>query len=328
MSTSPTPWQQALSHAFNDIESLCQYLKLDPAQLPILAEYRQFPIKVTREFAARMQPGNPNDPLLRQVLPLQQELEQYPGFVADPVGDLQALATEGVIQKYQGRVLLISTSACAIHCRYCFRRNFPYAEQQLSTRKLQQALNWLEQHAEISEVILSGGDPLLLNDTRWTQLLEALNGMPHIQRIRIHSRIPIVLPARITPELLQQFAHSRAKLVMVMHSNHANELNADVANACRQLRNIGITVLNQSVLLRTINDDADSLCELSERLFSLGVLPYYLHQLDHAQGTGHFAVSDSHALQLIHSLRVRLPGYLVPKLVREQAGAAYKLNLG
>lgn len=327
MNNSHNTWQQALSEAFTDLDSLCEYLQLDPNQLDAIAEYQQFPIKVPREFAESISFGNPHDPLLRQVLPLKRELNYQAGFIADPVGDLQALATEGVIHKYQGRVLLISTGVCAIHCRYCFRRNFPYSEQQLSRSKIRDAINYIIDHAEITEVILSGGDPLLLSDEKLAELLEMLNQLPQIKRIRIHSRIPIVLPSRITPSLLSMFSASRCSIVLVLHSNHPNELSSKVANACQHLRNSGISLLNQSVLLKDINDDPQTLAKLSEKLFSLGVLPYYLHQLDKAQGTGHFEVDDEKAIDLHEFLKTNLPGYLVPKLVREQSGAAYKLNL-
>ena len=327
MNSSSNTWQQALAEAFTDLDSLCHYLQLKPKDLDALQEFRQFPIKVPREFAESMTIGNPDDPLLRQVLPLNKELLEQPGFIADPVGDIQALATEGVIHKYHGRVLLISTGACAIHCRYCFRRNFPYGEQQLASSRIQQAIDYIQNHTEISEVILSGGDPLLLNDEKLAELIKTLNMIPQLQRIRIHSRIPIVLPSRITDELLSVFLSSRCAIVMVLHSNHPNELSTKVAHACNKLAGNGVRLLNQSVLLKGINNDAQVLRNLSEQLFALGVLPYYLHQLDKALGTAHFEVSDSEALTLFESLKHTLPGYLVPKLVREQSGAPYKLNL-
>lgn len=327
MNSSRNTWQQALAEAFTDLDSLCHYLQLDQKTLDALEEYRQFPIKVPREFAESMAIGNPNDPLLRQVLPLSQELSEQPGFITDPVGDLKALATEGVIHKYQGRVLFISTGACAIHCRYCFRRNFPYGEQQLANSKIQQAIDYIQNQPEITEVILSGGDPLLLNDDKLADLFSALNKIPQLQRIRIHTRIPVVLPSRITHELLSVFSESRCSIIVVLHSNHPNELSKKVANACLKLKESRASLLNQSVLLKGINDDAETLHQLSERLFALGVMPYYLHQLDKAKGTAHFEVRDSEALELLESLKQTLPGYLVPKLVREQSGAPYKINL-
>ena len=324
MNTSTTSWQQLLAEGFTDIESLCQHLQLEPNQLPLLVGFKDFPLRVPRGFVDCMEKGNPNDPLLRQILPIQDELVDYPGYNADPVGDLNAVAAAGVIHKYQGRVLLIATGACAVHCRYCFRRNFPYGEQQLSSQKLQQAISYIAEHSDISEVILSGGDPLLLNDDKLGFLFQQLAAIKHVQRIRLHSRVPIVLPARITDSLLTHLSNSNQQIVMVLHSNHGNELSPSVAAACLKIRQRGITLLNQSVLLKAVNDDAQTLCQLSEKLFSLGVLPYYLHLLDHASGTGHFAVDDDTAKQLLEQMQRQLPGYLVPKLVREQAGAAYK----
>ena len=327
MKTSTTSWQQLLAEGFTDIESLCQHLQLVPNQLPLLVGFKDFPLRVPRGFVDCMEKGNPNDPLLRQILPIQDELVNYPGYNADPVGDLNAVAAAGVIHKYQGRVLLIATGACAVHCRYCFRRNFPYGEQQLSNQKLQQAISYIAEHSDISEVILSGGDPLLLNDDKLGFLLQQLANIKHVQRIRLHSRVPIVLPARITDNLLTHLRNTNQQIVMVLHSNHGNELSPSVAAACLKIRERGITLLNQSVLLKAVNDDANTLCQLSEKLFSLGILPYYLHLLDHAIGTGHFAVDDHTAKQLLEQMQRQLPGYLVPKLVREQAGAAYKLPI-
>ncbi len=327
MKTSTTSWQQLLAEGFTDIESLCQHLQLEPNQLPLLVGFKDFPLRVPRGFVDCMEKGNPNDPLLRQILPIQDELIDYPGYNADPVGDLNAVAAAGVIHKYQGRVLLIATGACAVHCRYCFRRNFPYGEQQLSSQKLQQAIRYIAEQNDISEVILSGGDPLLLNDDKLEFLLQQLAAIKHVQRIRLHSRVPIVLPARITDSLLTHLSHSNKQIVMVLHSNHGNELSPSVAEACLKLREHGITLLNQSVLLKAVNDDSETLCQLSEKLFELRVLPYYLHLLDHASGTGHFAVDDDTAKQLLEQMQRQLPGYLVPKLVREQAGAAYKLPI-
>lgn len=327
--TAPTPtWQQELANGFDSVEALCRHLNIDRQQLPLLTDYPHFPLRVPRGFVDCMQPGDPNDPLLRQVLPLQDERLASPGFLADPVGDLEAIAETGVLHKYHGRVLLITTGACAIHCRYCFRRNFPYGELQLSRHKLQQAINYIAQHNEISEVILSGGDPLLLSDDRLGELIDALTGILHVKRIRVHSRLPIVLPSRITDGLLQRFSISGKQLIMVLHANHAQELSHAVANACQKLKQAGFTLLNQSVLLRGVNDDADSLCTLSERLFELGALPYYLHLLDRAIGTAHFELPIDQARQIHHQMRRRLPGYLLPRLVQEQAGALHKLTIG
>lgn len=325
MDTQITRWQQELAEAFNDVEALCRHLQIAPETLPLLPNFKAFPLRVPRGFVDCMIPGNPDDPLLRQVLPLQDELRDYPGYSHDPVGDLNAVAGPGIIHKYQGRVLLIATGACAVHCRYCFRRNFPYGELQLSSRKIEQAVTYIAERPEISEVILSGGDPLLLNDDKLGQLLQTLAGIAHIKRIRIHSRVPVVLPSRITPQLLDGLNATGKQTVLVLHANHANELSREVKEACLRLRRQQITLLNQSVLLKGINDNGDTLCDLSERLFECGVLPYYLHLLDHASGTGHFAVNEEHAGLIMQQMRQQLPGYLVPRLVKEQAGAEYKL---
>jgi EF-P beta-lysylation protein EpmB len=322
-----TDWQRELAEAFSSVDLLCHHLQIDPTTLPLLSEYKAFPLRVPRGFVDCMQKGNPQDPLLRQILPLQDELIEFPGYSLDPVGDLPATTQAGVIHKYHGRVLLIVTGGCAVHCRYCFRRNFPYADQQLSSQKMEQALAYIEQHHEISEVILSGGDPLLLNDSKLKTLLQRIANIPSIERIRIHSRIPIVLPSRTTPELLDTLESLRPNIVLVLHANHANELSEPVAAACQALKQRGITLLNQSVLLKGVNDEAESLIKLSEKLFAQGVLPYYLHQLDRAQGVGHFEVNKTQALSLLSMLQRRLPGYLVPKLVQEQAGAAHKILL-
>lgn len=321
-------WQQQLTDAFTRLDDLCLYLKLSAADLPVSAAASDaFPLRVPRNFAANIEKGNPNDPLLRQVLPLHDELRTYPGFTNDPVGDLAAAARPGLLHKYHGRVLLINTGGCAINCRYCFRRNFPYAELQLGKQDEQAAIAYIAEDASISEVILSGGDPLLLSDARLAQLFDKLSAIPHIKRIRIHSRLPVVLPARVTPEFIDVLRQSGKQIVIVMHCNHANELNDRVLAACALLRKQPFTLLNQSVLLKGVNDDAQVLIALSERLFEFGVMPYYLHVLDRAQGTGHFEVEEATALALHRRMQARLPGYLVPKLVREQAGAKSKSHV-
>jgi EF-P beta-lysylation protein EpmB len=271
-----------------------------------------------------MEKGNPLDPLLRQVLPISDELLAYPGFNHDPVGDLAASTKTGVIHKYQGRVLLINTGSCAIHCRYCFRRNFPYADLQLGKQKEEAAIQAIQEDGSISEVILSGGDPLLLSDSRLNRLIGQLDTINHLKRIRIHSRLPIVLPARITDGLIDTLRLSRKQIIIIVHCNHGNEISPHVITACNALRNGGITLFNQSVLLKGVNDNAEVLSELSERLFSHGIIPYYLHLLDKATGTGHFEVSETEALALMQQVQTTLPGYLVPKLVKEQAGGKYK----
>jgi L-lysine 2,3-aminomutase len=318
-------WQRQLSEAFTNIEDLCQYLELPIETLPISAEAAlNFPMRVPLSFAASMEKGNPNDPLLRQALPIRDELDERPGFGLDPVGDLQAAVQPGLLHKYHGRVLLINTGSCAINCRYCFRRNFPYSELQLSKQQESGVIDYIQADTSISEAILSGGDPLLLSDARLSHLFGQLEAIAHIKRIRIHSRLPIVLPARITDELLTTFASCSKQIVLVVHTNHPNEINERVAVAFKRLKNKGIALLNQSVLLKGVNDNAATLGELSEQLFAHGVIPYYLHLLDKATGTGHFEVTEIAAKLLAEQLQNTLPGYLVPKLVKESAGAAAK----
>ena len=246
------------------------------------------------------------------------------GFSLDPVGDIQAAVQPGVLHKYQGRVLLINTGSCAINCRYCFRRNFPYNDLQLSKQQESGAIEYIKSDPTITEIILSGGDPLLLSDARLASLIQQLEAIDSIKRIRIHSRLPIVLPARVTDELVKILANCSKQIILVVHSNHANEINGRVIAACKSLKNSGITLFNQSVLLKGVNDNAAILCELSEKLFAVGIIPYYLHLLDKATGTGHFEVSEIEAKILVEQVQNTLPGYLMPKLVKEQAGATTK----
>ena len=321
-------WQQQLSEAFNNIDDLCRYLHLSINDLPVsVAAIENFPLRVPLSFAAGMQKGNPADPLLRQVLPIKDELFVYPGFSNDPVGDLPSAIQTGILHKYHGRVLFINTGSCAINCRYCFRRNFPYSDLLLGKQYENAGIRYIQENPDITEVILSGGDPLLLNDARLAKLFQQLSAIKHLKRIRIHSRLPIVLPARITGELINALTQSSKQLVIVVHCNHANEINPRVIAAFNLLRNNGITLFNQSVLLKGVNDNAATLCELSEQLFSHGIIPYYLHLLDKATGTGHFEVSETTAVDLIKLVQCTLPGYLVPKLVKEQAGALSKQSI-
>ncbi len=318
-------WQHELACAITDPAELLRELGLSPELLPAARHAaRLFPLRVPRGFVARMRHGDPDDPLLRQVLPLGAETVPVPGFVADPVGDLAARAAPGVLHKYQGRALLVATGACAIHCRYCFRRQFPYAEDQASRGGWSAALDYLRADGSIREVLLSGGDPLSLSDRRLAELTAGLEAIPHLVRLRIHSRQPVVLPSRVDAGLLALLERSRLQKVLVLHVNHANELDADVARALAALRGIGVTLFNQAVLLAGVNDDIEALAELSEALFGLGVIPYYLHLLDRVQGAAHFDVPEDRARALMARLRARLPGYLVPRLVREIAGQPSK----
>ncbi len=302
-----------------------QVLQLDAELLPgAQAAARLFPMRAPGDFVARIRPGDPADPLLRQVLPQAAELESAPGFVADPLDEQTASVAPGVLHKYPGRALLIVTGACAVHCRYCFRREFPYADHHAGVDEWRPALAYLAADPSLREVILSGGDPLTLSNRRLGELLTALERIPHLQRLRIHSRIPVVSPARIDDELLEILAQTRLRRVAVIHANHPREIDDAAAAALRRLGSAGVTLFNQSVLLRGVNDDPDTLAELSETLFAAGVTPYYLHLLDPVRGTAHFAVKESAALAIMEALRQRLPGYLAPRLVREQPGQLAK----
>lgn len=326
MSMSHLNWQNELANAFTCPEDLLAYLNLEARISHATREACQkFPFRVTRSYAERMEKGNRQDPLLLQVLPAADELPPQPGYQSDPVGDADAISAPGVLHKYQGRVLFITTGACAINCRYCFRREFPYSAHQLRRRQEGQALDYLAEDHTIHEVILSGGDPLLLSDPHLHSLAHKIAEIGHIKRLRFHTRIPIVLPSRITKELICSLTQMRLQPIIVLHVNHPHELNEEVGRALSLLTRAGITLLNQSVLLKGINDDADILMQLSESLFQHGVLPYYLHLLDKVAGAAHFAVDENAAVAMHDKMRRHLSGYLVPRLVRERAGVPYKL---
>jgi EF-P beta-lysylation protein EpmB len=267
-----------------------------------------------------MRPGDPTDPLLLQVLPRRAEHDVVEGFTVDAVGDMASRAGHGVLHKYDGRALLIASGSCAVNCRYCFRRHFPYGEEIAAAAQWREALALVRADVSIRELILSGGDPLSLATHKLEELTRGLADMPHVIRLRIHTRLPVVLPERIDGAFTDWLAALPLQKVVVLHANHANEFDASVDAACARLRSTGATLLNQSVLLKEVNDDADTLVALCERSFAAGVLPYYLHQLDKVAGAAHFEVSDERALRLMEMLRGRLPGYLVPKLVRELQG--------
>ncbi len=324
----PPPWQTELAAAVTDPAELLALLGLGAELLPAArAAARAFPLRVPRGFVARMARNDPADPLLRQVLPLAAEDQVHPDYTRDPVGDLAAQAIPGVLHKYAGRVLLTATGACAVHCRYCFRRHFPYAEANAAADHWQGALAHIAADGSLQEVILSGGDPLVLSDRRLAEFTRALAHIPHVRRLRIHTRLPIVLPDRVNDDLLAWLAGPRFQTVLVLHANHAQEIDGAVTHACARLRAGGVMLLNQSVLLRGVNDNTDALVRLSETLFAAGVLPYYLHLLDRVQGAAHFAVHEDVALDLMRQLNARLPGYLVPRLVREVAGAPGKVPM-
>ena len=324
--TMSTDWQRELRQAIYDTRHLLELLELSHDELaPALSTKQHFGLRVPRGYVAKMRKGDPQDPLLRQVLPLAKETEQLPHFNTDPTGDIAAEQVPGLLQKYQGRVLLITTGACAIHCRYCFRQYYAYNASKPILN--QTVFDAIQADASITEVILSGGDPLSRLDSKLADLAQRLANIPHVQRLRLHTRLPIVLPERVNDELLAWLTGTRLQPVVVVHANHANEIDTHVNQALQKLVAAGITVLNQSVLLRGVNDNVAALIALSEALFSNRVLPYYLHLLDRVQGAAHFEVAEETALELLKSMREALPGYLVPKLVREVAGMPYKQPL-
>jgi EF-P beta-lysylation protein EpmB len=318
-------WQSLWRDSIRDPEELLELLGLQGFSGRISHQAQgQFALRVPRGFAAKMRMGDINDPLLRQVLPLHDELLQAPGFSVDAVGDMAARQMPGVLHKYRGRALLVTTGACAINCRYCFRRHFPYAEESAAANQWQQAIGYLTEDRSISELLLSGGDPLSLSTAKLRALGDLLKPLTHIKRLRFHTRLPIVLPERIDAEFTAWLGSLPNRLVFVVHANHANELDGPVTSALRALGRAGATVLNQSVLLKGVNDSSEDLAALSERLFDAGVLPYYLHLLDKVQGAAHFEVPVDRAKTIMAELMARLPGYLVPKLVREIAGQPHK----
>ncbi|HBS41548.1 MAG TPA: EF-P beta-lysylation protein EpmB [Oceanospirillales bacterium] len=321
----PRDWRQILADSFRDINSLLRYLEIDthPAARALLAS-DSFPLLVPRPFAQRMQRGNPDDPLLLQVLPQASELETAPGFVADPLAEKHSNIRSGIIHKYQGRVLLLAATGCAVNCRYCFRRHFDYQNNRIGRKEWQEALDYVRSDISISEVILSGGDPLMLSDEALNELLMLIEDIPHISRLRIHTRLPVVIPQRLTDTFIRNLNNSRLGTSVVLHINHPQELHDLHAAPLQALRSGGTWLLNQSVLLNGVNNEAGILRQLSEALFSYGISPYYLHMPDRVAGTHQFDVSEQDALRLYRDLRSVLPGYLVPQLVRERAGVPFK----
>jgi EF-P beta-lysylation protein EpmB len=318
-------WQDALRRAVRSGRELCQVLELDPSRLGISREAEQdFPVFAPWEWIRRMRRGDEHDPLLRQVLATADELAPAPGFDDDPVGDQQASLSPGLVRKYRSRALLITTGACAIHCRYCFRRHFPYYDAPKSLAAWLPAIEQIEADEELDEVILSGGDPLTLTDARLAELVERLAEIPHLRRLRVHTRLPIVIPQRITSELIAWVRGTRLAPIVVVHANHPQEIDHYVEAALGRLINAGIPVLNQAVLLRGVNDDVQAMVDLCRRLVDLRVMPYYLHQLDRVRGASHFEVPIERGQLLMRELRGLLPGYAVPRYVQEVAGDASK----
>ncbi len=319
-------WQDILKSCFTKPDDLLNYLNIRTEVPEALQQtMTNFPMRVPLPFAQRMRKGDLNDPLLLQVLPQIAELETIPGFTHDPLCESHATAKEGLLHKYHGRVLLVTTSSCAIHCRYCFRRHFPYDSHRLNKQHWLETFDYIAQDGTISEVILSGGDPLNCANHQLEWISHQLEKIPHIKRLRIHTRLPIAIPQRVDSGLLSWLANCRLKVVMVLHCNHPNEIDEAVRVALSKLSDIKIPLLNQSVLLAKVNDRVDILAELSEQLFDCGVQPYYLHLLDKVTGSAHFDLENHKVEQLYRELFEILPGYLVPKLVREVAGAPAKV---
>ena len=325
--TVESNWQKELATAFTAPEDLLHYLNLPVEDFTQdIKARRLFPMRVPRHFAELMTPGDPNDPLLLQVLPSAEEFDTPEGYVLDPLEE-QNTQKPGLLHKYKSRVLLIVRGGCAVNCRYCFRRHFPYADNSPNTRDWENVLSAIQADAQINEVIFSGGDPLMAKDIHLANLAQKICSIPHIKRLRIHTRLPVVMPNRIDGDFTQWFAKLPLQRIMVLHINHANEVSASLKRKLQLLQEAGITLLNQAVLLRGINDTVDAQVRLSESLFDAGILPYYLHVLDKVQGTAHFDLETAHATQLMRDVSAELPGFLVPKLVREVGGKRSKSQL-
>lgn len=318
-------WQRSLATAIRDPDVLLEELQLPMSLLePARRAAQLFPLLVPRSYLQRMQRGNPNDPLLRQVLPVEDECNDVPGFVPDAVNDAAVRIAPGVLKKYAGRALLIVTGSCAVHCRYCFRRHYPYSDEPKRWEDWEPAFDAIAADTELDEVILSGGDPLIWSDERLAMLLQRLAEIPQLRRVRLHSRLPIVLPDRVTNEFAQMLHSTRLTPILVVHANHAAEVVDDCEDALRQLVRQGTTTLNQAVLLRGINDTVEAQRDLSLSLINIGVIPYYVHQLDRVTGTASFEVPTADGLKLFAALRQQVPGYAVPTYVQEIPGLPSK----
>ena len=326
-------WVERLKNAVRDPLALCRQLEINPADLPgglagLEAGHKLFKTLVPQPFIDLMQKGNPHDPLLLQVLPLGAESLTTQGFITDPLQEQDYNPLPGLIHKYKSRVLLTTSGACAINCRYCFRRHFPYADNSLSTSKMPAILNYLQQHPSVNEVIFSGGDPLATPDSRLAAQVQQLETLPQLSRLRLHTRLPVVIPSRINSEFLNWATNTRLKVIMVLHINHPQEIGSELIQAVQRLKEANILLYNQNVLLHNINNQASILAELSEALFTHGIMPYYLHAFDPVAGAAHFSVDDQQARQIYAELLAILPGFLVPKLVREYPDKPAKTPLG
>ncbi|MGB2426497.1 MAG: EF-P beta-lysylation protein EpmB [Alteromonas sp.] len=317
-------WQKELALSFTDPVKLLEYLQIDPAEYALDAQARRlFPMRVPRHFVRLMRVRDPSDPLLLQIMPNRAEFESPTGYVTDPLEE-QDNQQPGLLHKYKSRVLMIVRGGCAVNCRYCFRRHFPYADNSPSLQQLQDNLSMIATDRDINEVILSGGDPLMAKDPHLARLAKDISAIPHVKRLRIHTRLPVVLPERIDNQFVQWFSELELQRILVLHINHANEVSPQLAERLASLQRAGVTLLNQAVLLKGVNDSVDTQVALSEALFAAGIMPYYLHVLDKVQGAAHFDISDALARELMHGMLAKLPGFLVPKLVREEAGKTAK----
>ncbi len=320
-------WLKQLANGISDPAKLLEILEIDPSPWQDgFAARKLFAQRVPQSFVDRMEKGNPNDPLLRQVLPLSEEFEVHAGYSNDPLEE-QDNDIPGLLHKYRNRALMIVKGGCAVNCRYCFRRHFPYQDNKSGKQAWMQSLEYMAQQPELNEVIFSGGDPLMAKDDEIRWLIERIDQIPHIKRLRIHSRLPVVIPARITDALCQMLSTSRLQVVLVTHINHANEINPELTTQLFKLKQAGVTLLNQSVLLKGVNDSEDAQVALSEALFDAGILPYYLHVLDRVQGAAHYFVDDQEAKAIMRGVITRVSGYLVPKLTREIGGRPSKTPL-
>lgn len=319
-------WEEALKTLFTDPLSLLAYLHLSPTDVPWLLD-KKFPLRVPLSFANRMKKGDPHDPLLKQVLSIDAESQKNIKYSCDPLQEQQYNPLPGLLHKYDSRVLLTFAPTCAVHCRYCFRRHFPYGENNPGRKGWADALAYIAAHPNVMEVILSGGDPLMASDESLALFLTELEKIPHVTLLRFHTRLPVVIPERIHPEFVAMLASYRFTTTLVYHMNHASEMTSSIVDGVTLLRAHHITVLNQSVLLKDINDSVESLKNLSLTLYSAGIIPYYVHLLDPVEGAGHFEVPLSHAKTLQNALRGLLPGYLVPTFVRETPGEKSKIPL-
>ncbi|MCH8502531.1 MAG: EF-P beta-lysylation protein EpmB [Aliidiomarina sp.] len=322
------PWQLELAQSYTNPAQLAEFLELSPEWAAQHGQARKlFSMRVPRPFAELMEKGNPRDPLLLQVMPLTDEFLEVPGYQVDPLAEAEHSPAPGLLHKYTSRVLIIFRGGCAVNCRYCFRRHFPYADHQLKREDWDKIERYLNDHPQINEVILSGGDPLMAKEQHLFEAIQRIEQFANIKRLRIHTRLPIVIPSRLTQSLLEVLTSSRLQSVLVLHANHAREISPELKHQLAKFRQQGVWLLNQSVLLKDINDSVEALSALSEALFQAGIQPYYLHQLDTVAGAAHFAVDDAKAMRLSAELRKQLPGFLVPTLVREIPGEPNKTPL-